>query len=76
MGSLGGKCVVWGSIWLVWVILGWFLCLTVWGGTGLVFVVSGWLEVIYIYKWRFGWYKTMFVVVSGCFLVEIWYLGL
>ena len=44
MGSLGGKCVVWGSIWLAWVILGWF----VWGGTGPVFVVSGWLEVIYI----------------------------
>ena len=41
MGSLGGKCVVWGSIWLAWVILGWFVVLN-----GLV--VSGWLEVIYI----------------------------
>ena len=48
MGSLVGKCVVWGSFWLAWVILGWFVVLTVWGGTGPVFVVSGWLEVIYI----------------------------
>ena len=48
----------------------------VWGGTGPVLVVSGWLEVIYINKWQFGWYKAMFVEVSGCFLMEIWYLGL
>ena len=27
MGSLGGKCVVRGSIWLAWVILGWFVVL-------------------------------------------------
>ena len=46
------------------------------GGTGPVLVVNGLLEVIYIYKCWFGWYKAMFVVVSGCLLVEIWYLGL
>ena len=25
MGGLGGKCVVWGSIRLAWVVLGWFV---------------------------------------------------
>ena len=32
MSSLGGTCVVWGSIWLAWVILGWFVVLN---GLGL-----------------------------------------
>ena len=54
MASLGDIGLVCGGKRFV-VVLGRFL------------VVSGWLEVIYIYKWRFGWYKAMFVVVSGFF---------
>ena len=46
MGGLGGKCVVWGSIRLAWVVLGWFVMVNGFGGTGPVLVVSGLLEVI------------------------------
>ena len=46
MGGLGVKCVVWDSIRLAWVVLGWFVMVNSLGGTGRVLVVSGWLEVI------------------------------
>ena len=41
VGGLGGKCVVWGSTRLGWVVLGWFVMVNGLGGTGPVLVVSG-----------------------------------
>ena len=41
VGGLGGKCVVWGSTRLAWVVLGWFVMVNGLGGTEPVLVVSG-----------------------------------
>ena len=38
--------MVWGSIRLAWVVLGWFVMVSSLGGTGPVWVVSGCFEVI------------------------------
>ena len=46
VGGLGGKYVVWGSIRLAWVLLGWFVMVSGLGWTGPVWVVSGCFEVI------------------------------
>ena len=46
MGGLGGKCVVWGSIRLALVVLGWFVMVNGLGWYWVGLVVNGWLEVI------------------------------
>ena len=46
VGGLGGKFVVWGSIRLAWVVLGWFVMVNGLGWYWVGLVVNGCLEVI------------------------------